>query len=468
MRASAFFMMKNKQPLLTFALLSALIPSILGYDFIINSGYHDTQRIFEIVFILLAGIFSIRKKQHPSPFTFCFFLFFITCGLFSTLNSKNTIHAIFSISLYYLLIIAIISLSSEYFKDQNKFESTLFKGLTLGYFLYSVSSLSYLINSYLSSELVTISNLIPGYDNYRFLNHCQTITIPLLTFLLIKERSINRTGILNNIAFFSLTTSWSLLFLTGGRGTLAAFTASALLVFFLKRKAAISFLISFTLIGFIGYLQSKILYTIIPNIINKPLDTISSIERSKTNFLSGREELWLCAIEKFKENPTLGISPMGFSNYCKEINFGAHPHNIYIQTIVEWGFPGIIVLILIAIFLISIYKNIPKRLSVFIIFTTFSIAVDGLVSGNFVMPTSQIWIVIFFGMLYGSTQADSEEKNPSIRRIKHMTQAITFIMILILIYTSFATYQYSLKSQSDHTTTRSLLKPRAWSAGYLD
>jgi hypothetical protein len=79
------------------------------------------------------------------------------------------------------------------------------------------------------------ASLIFGFDNYRFFNHVQTITLPLLALLISR-----RAGTKPNIFAWAVTSIWwALLFVTAGRGTFIGLVAGVLVSWGFLRKAAL-------------------------------------------------------------------------------------------------------------------------------------------------------------------------------------------------------------------------------------
>lgn len=104
-----------------------------------------------------------------------------------------------------------------------------------------------------------------------------------------------------------------------------------------------------------------------------------------------------------EQSPWLGIGPMHYAHYPNLK--AAHPHNIYLQTAAEWGLPMLLLVIGLGV---SALRNLALAIrrcpqaqqrdcGVGLFLACIAIAVDGLFSGNFVMPVSQVWIAFTFG-----------------------------------------------------------------------
>ena len=80
----------------------------------------------------------------------------------------------------------------------------------------------------------------------------------------------------------------------------------------------------------------------------------------------------------------------------------AHPHNIYLQVAAEWGVPMLVLLLALASRalwrLARTIRGVPDGLARAegsgLLIAFLAILADGFVSGNFVMPVAQMWIVL--------------------------------------------------------------------------
>ena len=113
-----------------------------------------------------------------------------------------------------------------------------------------------------------------------------------------------------------------------------------------------------------------------------------------------RWKMWVGAFYTWLENPILGIGGGNFILLDNKIslNFG-HPHNLFVQLVVEWGITGIILVFMI---LFMFYQLTLKRHRIPIILFggCFSLLFNALLSGAFVYPISQILTVFFFSFTF--------------------------------------------------------------------
>ncbi|ATR79090.1 O-antigen ligase family protein [Moraxella osloensis] len=113
-----------------------------------------------------------------------------------------------------------------------------------------------------------------------------------------------------------------------------------------------------------------------------------------------RWKMWVGAFYTWLENPILGIGGGNFIllDNTISLNFG-HPHNLFVQLVVEWGITGIILVFMI---LFMFYQLTLKRHGVPILLFggCFSLLFNALLSGAFVYPISQILTVFFFSFTF--------------------------------------------------------------------
>ena len=87
-------------------------------------------------------------------------------------------------------------------------------------------------------------------------------------------------------------------------------------------------------------------------------------------------------------------------------NFGAHPHNFYLQVAYEWGVPAALLLVgVLGFALLRLAQAVhqttdttQKNVGMALFAGVLAVCVDGCFSGNFVMPMSQLWIALLFGL----------------------------------------------------------------------
>lgn len=254
-------------------------------------------------------------------------------------------------------------------------------------------------------------HLLPTYSNYRFFNHVQTVTIPLLLAAAMAAGP-RRQG-LRRGAGAALVLEFCLLFFTGGRATMLALGIAAAVVAAAFRQKARGWLVRLGLAAVAGGGLYVLLFNAVPVALGLPRDFFATdvLARSEAGVGGPREYLWRLTWQYIRESPWLGIGPM---HYAHRVNLeAAHPHNVYLQLAAEWGVPfAALVIALAAIGLFRLLRKAKagaadeeRALGISLVAAGAAIAVDGMFSGNFVMPMSQLWIAFAIGLAIAYVRA---------------------------------------------------------------
>ena len=103
---------------------------------------------------------------------------------------------------------------------------------------------------------------------------------------------------------------------------------------------------------------------------------------------SGRYELWQKTITLWFQHPLFGVGGDNFV-ISDPWRLNGHPHNIALQFVSEYGFTGILAILLLIPISIQIFK-FRQTLPAFAIAAMIAVIVDSLFSGILVYPLSQI------------------------------------------------------------------------------
>lgn len=174
--------------------------------------------------------------------------------------------------------------------------------------------------------------LLAGFANPRFPAQLEALTIPLLPLAWYRfRRPAARAALALGAALW-----WACLIGSGSRTAWLALLCAAMLVALRGEEARrwLGLQASFALIGFATYWIA---------FIGAPawFGFESSVETgrfSEAGSVRARLELWRAALALAAEHPLLGAGPMHFA-YSKA-RLGAHPHNLWLQWLAEWGVPA--------------------------------------------------------------------------------------------------------------------------------
>lgn len=237
-----------------------------------------------------------------------------------------------------------------------------------------------------------------GYDNYRLFNHTQTVALPLLALLALRAR---QQGPAWWATWFTLGVYMAFLLCTSARGTaLALMVATLTGLAVLGRRAVWPIARNLLIAGSLGGAAYGLLFLGLPGTVNHALT--ASAERSLASLSSdsSRLQLWRIAWDQIVASPWLGVGPMHYAHYPNPK--AAHPHNMYLQLAAEWGLP-MLLLVCAAIVIglarlrhavLSTSSEPARREGAALFVTCVAILADAFVSGNAVMPISQMWIAL--------------------------------------------------------------------------
>jgi O-antigen ligase len=286
------------------------------------------------------------------------------------------------------------------------------------------------------------SQLIVGFDNYRFLNHVQTISLPMLGLMAARMPDRGR-----RLFWWGVTALWwMLLFLSAGRGTFVGLIVAIAIVWGMLHKAAASWCCSMLLSGLVGLVVYLFFYAVIPMLRGlEPFGLFFAIaSRTTENPTSGRLQLWMRTLKMVGEDPWLGAGPLHFAHFGSDLQISASPHSWLLQIASEWGLPALFLLCgALALALLKLWElrkvitaKDQNTLTAWLV-TGAAILVNGLVSGLIVMPTSQLWIALYVGCAWGWTYSFSpavktvEFRPTTVRRSLVSLAALLLILAVV-------------------------------------
>jgi O-antigen ligase len=259
-------------------------------------------------------------------------------------------------------------------------------------------------------------HLLPAYSNYRFFNHVQTVMIPLLA-----AATLAGPARLRGWAAAALVAEFTLLYFTGGRATMLALAVAAMAIAALFRRRAAPWLVRLGAAALAGAVLYVVLFDWVPQWRGLGRDFFAgdAIARSEAGVGGPREYLWGLAWQYIRESPLVGIGPM---HYAHRVNVeAAHPHNVYLQLAAEWGVPFALVAVGLAVAgwlrLLRAARaaadEAGRAIGIGLVAVGVAVAVDGMFSGNFVMPMSQLWIAFAIGLAIAYVRAAGAPATPA-------------------------------------------------------
>jgi hypothetical protein len=192
---------------------------------------------------------------------------------------------------------------------------------------------------------------------------------------------------------------------------------------------------------------------------------------------AGRSALWGFALELINSNPFKGIGPMHFAeiHYQQPV---AHPHNIILQLLAEWGIIATLLLTGIAIYGLVKWINFsrhqinstPESTILYTALTAAFIAGNShaLMSGTWVMPLSQLSLIIITGWMYGLYIHKNPKPITFIPKYVFITAILlTLIGFIYGLYPELSHFKNWFEASLSASGSPLLLHPRFWSQGYI-
>jgi O-antigen ligase len=308
----------------------------------------------------------------------------------------------------------------------------------------------------------------PHFMNLRFFNQFQSWALPLLTLAYFYFKDHPR---MKKLAFIALCLFWYLAIVSSSRAFILEYIILIPIIFFIDRKNTIQY-IKITIITFIiGY----VFYFISQELL---MTTAGKLALERDVALdSARKFLWTVALDAFQSSPIIGIGPLQYPAYIFNISTkAAHPHNIYLQVLAEYGLIGFICFISILIYcaykyIQFCYKN--KSMTNLLILSSLVCGfIHAGLSGVFVMPLSQLTAVIVFALAFSQykkyashTENIINSKNKLSKSHKVLFYILTVLMGSALAITA-GKQAITYPEHSRNCKKICYLNPNFWSNGW--
>lgn len=449
-------------------------------------GLHDRQRLFALgllSFVALLALWNGKIQavsfRRPASIQVALGAFFFL-GLLSSLSAFSPKLALHEWATFLLIVLLSAWIAEEVARSlRNGVDGVLLAvGLVCVIYVFK-SAVNYLVGMVFGFPPL-ISDIVFGFDNYRFFNHIQTVSLPLVVLLAVRNYSNGRAWLWVASAW------WALLFFAGGRGTMVALVVSTAVSALIFGESGRRWAVVMGKAAFIGFALNLVLFVLLPMMrFDSPLGLLGDmVSRSVENPLSSREILWAAAIKMALDNPLLGVGPVHFAHHGTYLGINAHPHNSVLQIAAEWGLPALMCIVFaIAACLRNLFrkiKSLPEAdrketlTGVALFATAIAILVDGLVSGLMVMPTSQLWIALFLGLTWGWSRSIREtsgaiDAGRLVRRSYVRAGALVVVLALWVGVLPDALNLSERETQAlkSNVYVDAVLYPRIWRAGYF-
>ena len=294
-----------------------------------------------------------------------------------------------------------------YFKDSNIKYDNLIKAVAIPGLIFSV----FIIYTFISNNGLSNTNKeIVFFDGIRMVGILATF---LVTFYLgCLHSDLRKEKNIQNILI--LTTFLTLAILLISRGTIVAILSTyffmCIILFINKKKFRNEFLIVILSV-FISIIFTQIIY-------NTSSDNFAFRSKDELLIIFDRINLWKYGYIIFLENPYFGKGPGGFAiaaynDFYANKSYGDfvidhsfthnHPHNFFIQFLVEWGIIGtLLILVLFIKLIISSLKYFFKYKKYQLLISGLSLiglTFHGLVDGALYHATFTFYFVLSLSIL---------------------------------------------------------------------
>lgn len=451
------------------------------YPFFKGAFHYDNHRLIELACaVAVLGVVIVRlfeREEISIPVfegTHLLLVLYFASGLLSSLFSSSPRHAFFEWANFLALLFLAWLIAEEIASRGVELLDRILLLCGVACAVYLIVEIASYIHVIKTGKQPSMRQLIVGYDNYRFFNHVQTVSLPMLGLLATRIQNFPRKMFWWTVC----TLWWTLLFVGAGRGAMVGLAAGILLARMTLGPMATTWsrhMLFSAIGGGIGYLIG---YVLVPLAMKmSPFGLFFLVgERTGENIASGREALWARAISMVLENPWLGTGPMHFAHYSSDLDLGAHPHNWLLQIASEWGLPALIFLLVAVGLAMRALWNMRTAMTASDQHTLsawyalgWAILVDGLVSGLIVMPLSQLWITLYAGCALGWYQSLSPQSRMAYMNLGVGTRVMLGIATVVALISIVAGVAHELDTAQEQKTFVEGFKyrPRQFKNGFF-
>nr|WP_288454948.1 O-antigen ligase family protein [uncultured Pseudomonas sp.] len=444
-----------------FALAFGVFASTCAEAWVFGLDWHDQQRVGELVFIGVALLFFVATPACQ---------FYISCrtivlvfflGLVSVALSEYPLWAVRewgrSVGLF-----AVVVMVGALGRDVRVQQAVLYTLALIALLLAGMFFTYYGVAFASGVENVDPNILLYGFDNPRFLGQFQILFFPLLIALF----QIFWCSGFNLLAIAVLMVGiaqWCIAWALGGRGVWFGFILASATLLALNRSSW--FFVRWQLLtAVLGGLLFWMLFVVVPEYFGIEVRGLNGLRTG----LSAREKIWSIAWGMATENPWFGVGPLHFSAVWNHI--AAHPHQVALQWISEWGFPA--ALLAISVVLRGMWcgasrirrNESAEPLDLALWSGLFAALILAQVDGVFVMPYSEGWMAVLAGLALSRWSEETE----TIKWWWGGVKTFGLLALLVVLYQLFVDVPDLKRMQMQFYETNSIgSPPRLWGQGWI-
>ena len=245
------------------------------------------------------------------------------------------------------------------------------------------------------------------FANVRFFSQYQSYTLLLMILPGLMPGSSKSARAL---FFFVAANFWALHWMVGTRAAWLGLMVGSAVVLVFVRQGRMVWLREQMLVALAGaaiFLAHSHIVASLPHIA--PVPGIKSIVDRGRDSINERLELAQSALGFMREHPLVGVGPgqFGLQPYSA---YAAHPHNVPLQLLSEYGLPaglaGIALVLMLTVHAARTLRKASWQSSVLDVSLVAALTMgltDSLFSGNLIMPHSQMLFGVLAGWILGRT-----------------------------------------------------------------
>ncbi len=401
-------------PLLVVAFL--LLTSVR--DWLPQLGVFDGKRILQVcviplLFLLALVLPGLRATTAATmarvpKWVFACLTAFFTLGVISSLRYQHPGYSLAEVAVLFTLTTAAFVIAGARVAAGELFDRVcLVLLLCLGAFIVLQEILGLWAHWSISSEM-SYEDMFLYFAHPRFYNQLQSWTVPLiaaLPFVLGHTRKWAAAAVL------LLGMQWYLLLASGARGSIVGIVFALVLVTVLALPASRKWLQLQALGILLGVgAWFTVLWVQAWMTPARGQFLAQSLGRDMASS-SGRGWFWQVAWREAGQHPWLGMGPARFGCDVRAA-LPAHPHDILLQLLSEWGFPATLLVLAVLAYTAARLLVLLRRtahgspagsceLQLSLAAALIAAAAHALVSGLLVMPASQLMAPLAGGWLLG-------------------------------------------------------------------
>lgn len=374
-------------------------------------GVYNSQRFTEVISLAVLCLASPPKAYPERAMGLGILLFFAT-GLVSVSLAAHPYWA----SIEYFRFILLFALAFRIASTGETAQQHCCYALSATALLCLVKvSIGILVTSRIGGGIAAVAD---AFSNHR---HFAEFFVALESFLALFLLNSKKRH-LALLAIIPIAVSTIVILMGSGRASATALLASAVVYIYISDKEKIQSTAILTIAIITGWLIYKLW-------IFQPIDR--AILRQGD---SGRLELWSLGIKHWLENILFGLGPMHYASIPNSI--AAHPHNLIVQILSEWGILAFCAIIGFFMILFSKLRSINQsenNIAVPAICALIGLLASAMFGGVLVVPAVEFLFFVLLGI--GMTSSITKWNNANAVAVAVRISALILCLLCFLSWT---------------------------------